>query len=166
MSTETTSSSSISIPMLGFEGRVYVGAAGSGDSPAALTEAVNIRNVKYGWSFGEVDATLKKHRDKKAYLKGMADCVITFDLANVEDENGAKEADVALILEAARNRNAPIRVIMVDKESGEGPMGDFEVWAGEVSMNEEELQVFPCTLKPYAGANPVEWYPPSASSGT
>ena len=53
----------------------------------------------------------------------------------------------------------PLRLCLVDKVSGEGPIGDFEIWLGEMSINEEELEVWPVTAKPFAGSDPVEWYP-------
>jgi hypothetical protein len=67
-------------------------------------------------------------------------------------------ADAALILQSLRSRHMPLTIIMLDKEDGEGIIGDFELLGGDKSEEDENVQEFEIEAKPSAAGRKVEWY--------
>jgi len=141
-------------PLMGFEGKFYVGPAGS-TSPANMTLADTVRNPKYSYKFSDVDATLRRHMGIKAYIKGMLDVTVSFTLPIMINESSASHA---LITNALKSRRMPIAICMISDEDGEGIIGDFEVFGGDKSEEDENLQEFEVECKPSAAGRPVSWY--------
>lgn len=148
---------------MAFEGQIYFGEAGSGSvDKSTMTLGENIQELKLPapGSYGEVEHTLKKHQGAKAYLKGLLDWVLNFSISKeyAEGTDGERTyaADVQLVLDAARSRT-PIRILLEDYDGGEGPVGDFLIFASEYEGSGEAAQVISCTAKPYAGAGAVKW---------
>ena len=142
---------------MGFEGKFYVGPKGS-TSPTGMILADSVRNPKYSYKYSEVDATLRRHEGVKAYMKGLLDVSISFTLPNLKNDNGGRPADTALILESLKSRRQPIAICMLDEESGEGIIGDFELLGGDKSEEDENLQEWEVEAKPSASGRKVTWY--------
>ena len=159
--------------LMGFEGNMYVGAAGSGaTSSSGMTLAENVSELKLPapGSYGEVEHTLKKHKGQKAYQKGMRDWIINFSVSKervtttttssdnppVTTTTTSYAPDVQMILDALHSRT-PIHLLLEDFEGGEGPVGDFLLFGSEYSGSGEEAQIVPIVAKPYAGAPAVQW---------
>ncbi|MDR1493140.1 MAG: hypothetical protein LBT05_10515 [Planctomycetaceae bacterium] len=144
---------------MGFEGKFYVGPSGK-ESPTAsgMILADSVRNPQYTWQYTDVDATLRRHNGIKAYIKGMLDVSITFTLPNEKLASGSRSADAQLILDALRNRHTPITIIMLDVTGGEGLIGDFELFSGDKSEEDENLQEWTIEAKPSAAGRAVSWY--------
>jgi hypothetical protein len=149
---------------MGFEGKFYVGLydpddpCTSQDDPRMVL-AESIRNPKYSYKFDEVDVTLRKHRGTKAYQKGMLDISLSFSLPNMNDLPVEQiPADAALILMSLRDRHMPLTIIMLDKEFGEGIIGEFELLGGDKSEEDANVQEFEIEAKPSAAGRKVEWY--------
>jgi hypothetical protein len=144
---------------MGFEGKFYVGPKGckSPTDPGVIL-ADSVRNPKYSYKYGDVDATLRRHMGTKAYMKGMLDVGVSFTLPNLKNDDGTRPADTALILESMRERRQPLTIIMLDEEGGEGIIGDFELFGGDKSEEDENLQEWEIEAKPSAAGRKVEWY--------
>lgn len=151
--------------LMGFEGNIYVGPAGkTKPDDEGMMLADSIRNPKYGWKYTDVDGTLRRHRGVKAYIKGMLDVVVNFTLPNLKNDDGTRPEDVALMLESLKNRRKPITIIMVDEEGGEGIIGDFELFGGDKSEEDENLQAWEIESKPSAAGRKVGWYEPAPAT--
>jgi hypothetical protein len=120
--------------------------------------ADSIRNPKYSWGYSEVDATLRRHEGAKAYMKGMLEVSISFTLPNEKNTDGTRPPDTTLLLKAMRERHYPITIIMVDEANGEGPVGDFELFGGDKSEEDENLQAWEIDAKPAGAGRKVDWY--------
>ena len=144
--------------LMGFEGKIYVGPAGS-RSPDSMILADSIRNPKYSWKYSDVDATLRRHQGVKAFIKGMLEVAINFTLPNLKNEDGSRPPDIALMLESLKERRKPIAILMIDEEDGEGIVGDFELFGGDKSEEDENLQAWDIEAKPSAAGKKVQWYP-------
>jgi len=140
---------------MGFEGAFYVGPRG-GTSPdaVAMILAECIRNPKLTYSYSEVDATLRRHQGVKAYQKGLLDVTITFTLVNLKP----RTADLALMLNSMLGRRQPITIIMLDEAGGEGIIGDFELFGGDKTEEDEDVQAWEITARPSAAGRKVQWY--------
>ena len=144
---------------MGFEGDIYVGPAGcTSHTDPQMMLAGSVRNPKYSYGYSDVDGTLRKHRGSKAYAKGMLDVIISFILPNLRHADGTRPADTALILASLRSRRMPITIIMLDIDGGEGPIGDFEIFNGDKSEEDENAQEFEIEAKPSAAGRKVDWY--------
>ena len=139
---------------MGFQGQFYVGPKGSTD-PSTMILADTVRNPKYTYQYGEVDATLRRHAGTKAYMKGLLDVSISFTLPIMQDESSPSHA---LILASLQSRKMPIAICMLDSEGGEGIIGDFELFGGDKSEEDENLQEFEVSAKPSAAGRKVEWF--------
>jgi hypothetical protein len=150
---------------MGFEGDLYVGPAGcTSPTDPQMMLAGSIKDPKYSYGYSEVDATLRKHRGNKAYQKGLLDVSVSFTLLNLYDDDGKRPADVALFLAALRSRRKPLTIIMLDKEGGEGIIGDFEVLSGDKSEGSEDAQAWDIECKPsVASSRKVDWYESSTT---
>ena len=150
----------IAYQTMGFEGDLYIGPAGcTSHTDTQMILAGSIKDPKYTYGFSDVDATLRKHRGNKAYQKGILDVTISFSLPNLIHDDGTRPADTALLLEALRSRRMPLTIIMLDREGGEGPIGDFEIFGGEKSEESENAQMFEIEAKPSVASNrAVDWY--------
>lgn len=148
--------------MMAFDGDIYFGAAGSDELDVAqLTKGENVQDLKLPapGSYGEVEHTLKKHRGQKAYLKGVIDWILSFSISKEYTEaEGVKTyaPDVQLVLNAAKSR-LPLHIVLTDSDGGEGPAGDFLIFASEYEGSGEAAQIVPVTAKPYAGAAAIKW---------
>lgn len=131
--------SAANVPLMGFEGRAY-----TGDS-----EIKNIRSLKFGVSFTEVDSTVQGNHGVESYSKGLKDVVLGFDKV-VTDNPDAQDTAV---MNAILNRT-PIPLTFIEKESGSGPSGTFHIFGGEQTLDGDGLQVIPCTAKPATGYDP------------
>jgi hypothetical protein len=155
-------------PTYAWEGDMFIGdPKGSRQSLAGLLRADNIADLKTSLgNFTELENTLKKHKGNKAYVKGMQDTIVTFvlSLEYIEGPGGTRvyAPDVKMILDSMRTRNKPLLIILPRWEHGDGPAGTFEIWGSELPMAGDETQKISCTAKPYAGAEPVEWFTPEA----
>ena len=155
----------IAYTTMGFEGDMYVGPAGcTSHTDPKMVLAGSVRNPKYEYGYSEVDGTLRKHRGSKAVSKGMLDVAISFSLPNLIHDDGTRPADTALILESLRSRRKPLTIIMLDKEGGEGPIGDFEIMSGSKSEEDESAQEFEIEAKPSAAGRRVDWYKAPATN--
>ena len=144
---------------MGFEGDMYIGPAGcTSHTDPQMMLAGSVKDPKYTYGYSDVDATLRKHRGNKAYQKGILDVIISFTLPNLEHDDGTRPADVALILASLRNRRMPLTIIMLDKDGGEGPIGDFEIFGGDKSEESENAQEFEIEAKPSVAGRAVDWY--------
>jgi hypothetical protein len=47
---------------------------------------------------------------------------------------------------------------MIDETGGEGPMGDFELFGGDKSEEDENLQAWEIEAKPSAAGRKLGWY--------
>ncbi|MDR1922796.1 MAG: hypothetical protein LBQ66_00360 [Planctomycetaceae bacterium] len=147
--------------LMGFEGNFYVGPVGlSTPNAVGMLLSESIREPKYGYEYSDVDATLRRHRGRKAHMKGLLDVEITFTLPNEKNDDGTRPADTALILESLRGRHTPITIIMLDEEGGEGLIGDFELFSGDKSEADDDVQAWEITARPSAAGRKVDWYPP------
>lgn len=148
--------------MMAFEGEIFFGTAGSDTIDSSqMTQGENVSELKLPapGSYSEVEHTLKKHGGAKAYIKGLLDWVINFSISKEYTEtNGTRTfaPDVQLVLDAAKSRK-PLRILLADYENGEGPVGDFLVFASEYDGSGDAAQIISCTAKPYAGAGAVQW---------
>ncbi|MDO4571484.1 MAG: hypothetical protein Q4D38_13955 [Planctomycetia bacterium] len=151
MSTET---------LMAWEGKMYVSASSSITAPSEMTEAENVDEIKITvGSYGEVEHHLQKHGGKKAFLKGYEDDSFSFVVSKefVTSDGGMELApDVKIIMNGIRSRK-PIRILLADTEGGEGPVGDFLLFGGEMSLSGEEAQRISVNAKPYAGSGPIQW---------
>ena len=153
--------------MHGFEGDIYIAAAGTTPTPGAAgtIKLEHIREVTYTWGYGESDSQVRKHKGVKTYAKGSLDISINFTLVNMmippETQGGAftRPPDVERVLEALRNRHDPISILMLDKDDGEGPCGDIEIFAGDKAEGDEDLQSWAITARPTVEGRGVGWYP-------
>ena len=134
---------------MGFEGAFYVGPRGSN----ATQLAESIRNPKLTYTYSEVDVTTRKHKGTKAYQKGLLDVTITFTLPNIKP----RTADAALIFASLMDRKQPIAIRMLDEPGGEGVFGDFELFGGDNSQEDENVQEWEITARPSSSGKPVEW---------
>ncbi len=152
--------------LMGFEGKIYVGPAGkTSPKDEGMMLADSIRNPKYSWKYTDTDATLRRHGGVKAFIKGMLEVVVNFELPNLKNNDGTRPADIALMLHSLKNRRAPITIIMVDEEDGEGIIGDFELFGGDKSEEDENLQAWDVEAKPSAAGRKVGWYEPPTNEG-
>lgn len=151
--------------LMGFEGEIYIGPPGkSSPKDEGMILADIIRNPKYSLKYTDVDATLRRHKGTKAYIKGMLDLTINFTLPNLKKlADKSRSPDVALLLTSLRERRSPLTIIMVDEEGGEGPMGDFELFGGDKSEEDENLQEWQVEAKPSAAGRQVGWYTPTTT---
>lgn len=155
MSDPVVSTPTPSIPLMGFEGYAYCAAAGSTPS----TEMKNVRALKVGMQFSEVDTTVQGNRGVKSYSKGLKDCVLAWDQVITDNPDSADQ----IILAAADSRT-PIALHFIEKSGGTGPKGTFHVFGGEQTMDSDGVQIRPMTAKPATGYDPPE--SASISSGT
>jgi hypothetical protein len=147
--------------LMGFEGKIYVGPAGcTSPTESGMMLADSIRNPKYSWKYSDVDATLRRHNGVKAFIKGMLEVGINFTLPNLKNTDGTRPSDVALMLQSLKERRCPITIIMIDEEDGEGIIGDFELFGGDKSEEDENLQAWDIEAKPSAAGRKVDWYAP------
>lgn len=146
-----------SIPLMGFEGYAYCAAAGSAPS----TEMKNVRELKVGIQFTEVDTTVQGNRGVKSYSKGMKDCVLAWDHVITDNPDDADQ----IILAAADSRTA-VALHFVEKSGGTGPKGTFHIFGGEQTMAGDGVQIRPMTAKPATGYAPPTSASVSSGTGT
>lgn len=148
--------------MMAWEGVMYVAAYGStSTSSTSMTLAENVDEIKVSiGSYGEVEHHLQKHGGQKAYVKGYRDHSITFTLSKeyAASESGGRvlAEDVKMIMEGIQSTK-PVRLLLSDYAGGEGPVGDFLLFGGEMSLSGEEVQKISVTARPYAGSGPIQW---------
>lgn len=131
-----------SVPLMGFEGYLYVGAADENPS----LEVKNCRTLALGASFTEVDTTVQGNRGVKSYSKGLQDFVISWSQVVCETP---EEGD-ALIMEAIASR-IPVTLWALEKNGGKGPKGVFHLFGGEQTVDGDSVQVIPVTARPATG---------------
>jgi hypothetical protein len=151
-------------PLIGFEGKMYIGPAGK-ESPTdtGMILAENIKDPSFTYGFTDIEATLRRHQGTKAYAKGELDIEITFNMPDVKDPDQARAPDTAILLESLKNRKSPITIIMLDETGGEGIIGDFELFSGDKSEENDDQQAFDVTAKPSAAGRGAWWYEPPVS---
>lgn len=143
--------------LMAWEGKMYIGAAGSG---TATTECENVDNIKVPiGARGEVEHHLQKHEGQKTWVPGMVDNSMSFDLSMeytvTDGARGSMAADVATIVHALQDGN-PVCIKLLDSATGAGTIGDYILIGGEVSRSGEEVQKISVTARPYAGGDGVE----------
>ena len=146
-----------SIPLMGFEGYAYCAAAGSTPS----TEMKNVRALKMGIQFTEVDTTVQGNRGTKSYSKGLKDCVLSWEQVITDNPDAADQ----IILGAADGRT-PVALHFIEKSGGTGPKGTFQIFGGEQTMDADGVQVRQMTAKPATGYAPPESASVSSGTGT
>ena len=129
-------------PLMGFEGRAYVAAAGS----TPTSELKEVRNLKISCTYTEVDTTVQGDHGVKTAGKGMQDFQLAFDL--VISESPSTEA--GLVLTAIHSRT-PVAMHFVERASGSGPRGTFHVFGGDQTISGDDVQTSSCTAKPAFG---------------
>ena len=139
-------------PVMGFDGKMYVGPAGS-TSISEMILAECVKDPKYSYKYDEVDATTRKHGGVKAVAKGILDISVSFTLPNVK----SSAPDRALIMASLQSRRTPIAICMLDEEDGEGIFGDFELLGGDKSEEDASIQQFEVEAKPSVAGRPVKW---------
>jgi hypothetical protein len=145
--------------LMGFEGVIYIGPAGkTAINDTSMILADSIREPKYSVEYSDVDATMRKHQGIKAHMKGILDFEITFTLPNLKNSDGTRPTDTALILSSLQARQMPLTIFMLDEASGEGIMGDFEIFGGNKTEADEDVQAWEITARPSAAGRHVTWY--------
>ena len=129
-------------PLMGFEGRAYIAAAGS----TPTSELKEVRNLKISCTYSEVDTTVQGDHGTKTAGKGMIDFQLAFDL--VISDSPSTEA--ALVLTAINSRT-PVALHFVERASGSGPRGTFHIFGGEQTISGDDVQTISCTAKPAFG---------------
>jgi hypothetical protein len=145
----------------GFEGKLYIAdiqyqCTIHTDTHVLLAE--KIREPKYSYQYANIDATMRVHKGTKAYTKGVLDISIAFTLPIVKNDNGSYPTDTALMMECLLNRNKPITIFMLDEQNGKGIWGDFELYGGEKSEADDDLQAWDVTAYPSAVGRGVDKY--------
>jgi hypothetical protein len=138
---------------MGFEGAFYVGPRGT----STLTGMIlleDVHSVKYTHKFDEVEIPTRKHKGNKAYAKGKRDWGVSFTLPVMKPPSPA----VALILAALHDRRMPIAICILDEKGGEGPFGDYEIFGGDMSQNDDGIDEMEVEAKPSGVGRPVEWF--------
>lgn len=102
--------------LIGFEGKVYHGTAGS----TASTELTIVREVNYAIDPSEADVS-----DRASIIEYSRTAMVKFSI-DMEVNNDASNAFVAAIRAAAVG-GGTIALRLRDKTSGWGPDGDFNV---------------------------------------
>lgn len=133
-------------PLMGFEGYIYVGEAGS----ETLTEDKRVTNLRCGHSFSEVDTTIQGNHGHRSYSKGLEDSVMAWDQV-IFDE---MDEPSALVDRATHNRKYPIALKVIEKESGRGFVGTFNLFGGDTTMTQDGMQATPITARPATGYDP------------
>lgn len=154
----------VSTPLIGFECNVYYGTSGGDNTTAPSTLMQYIFDPKYGLQYGEVAVNLRKHAGQKTYMKGNKDLVVTFNIADVYNADGTRPTEITTIVNAGMSRNTPVKLFFANKVSGEGPCCDFELWLGEKATDDEGIQYWPVTAKPWAGGEAIAWITPASST--
>jgi len=131
-----------SVPLMGFEGYLYVGAA---EADPTL-EVKNCRSLALGASFTEVDTTVQGNRGIKSYSKGLQDFVISWSQVVC----ATPEEGDSLIMEAIASRT-PVTLWALEKNGGQGPKGVFHLFGGEQTVDGDSVQVIPVTARPATG---------------
>lgn len=120
--------------------------------------AENIRNVKIAFADAEVDATLRRHKGNKAYLRGVRDFSAALDLANIKNDDGTRPADIQFLLNSRSSRRTMFTAFFLDEENGEGPFGDFIAFFGDGGDGDDEADKWSITLRPAAFGRALDWY--------
>lgn len=154
---------------MGHEGRLYLGPAGIVPLPGktGVVELIHVKDVKYTYSFGQVDATMRKHRGTKASTKGALEISISFLVENVlipgvGNAAGTRPEDVKKILDALFARHKPVSLLMLDQPlalGGTGPCGDFELFPSDKSETDDAVQEWSVAAHVSAEGGGAGWYP-------
>lgn len=122
---------------LGFEAKLYIGAAGS----TPTTEAKNVKDVTVNLESAEVDASSRVSGKFKIYLSGLIDAGIEFKM-NVDADDA-----VLTIIRTAWLARSPIAVKV---ELGDGMAFDSDVIITNFTneQTQEDVITYSVTLKP------------------